>query len=393
MPAPRPPRTTRSGERRRLRKTGREAARRSDPSSRGRSPRTRWGGRWSRHRQRGCWRASSAASSMACRRSEDRGKQEEAEPGREEQVADRCDVANERDRDRQDVAERAGMEQEIRGERVVAEQPVERRKDGVGSEACRDEARLPDRHVAAVGEDRDRIQEDPDEGQAQSGLGAVGPQPGEQEAERHGEEGQSGGVDDLEARLDRPLRYEADDHRQEQETRPSAAGRGRGCRCCRRPGGRRSGRGGFLRSASASQPAVDAAEPVTRTSDRLAWPMWSGPGSSRSDPFDGRRIRARCRLCQPICRLGDERDLPRLDAATWVADAIDPRRPRECVNDAGSNWIPANLRSSAAPAPASAVSSGTAAARSSPRMRRRRGESAPTSGSRRRSADPDTPTR
>ena len=44
---------------------------------------------------------------------DDRREQEEGEPGRQEQVADRGDVPDDRERDRQDVGERPRVEQEI----------------------------------------------------------------------------------------------------------------------------------------------------------------------------------------------------------------------------------------------------------------------------------------
>ena len=44
---------------------------------------------------------------------DDRGEEEEREPGRQEHVADRGDVLDERQRDRQDVAERPGVEEEV----------------------------------------------------------------------------------------------------------------------------------------------------------------------------------------------------------------------------------------------------------------------------------------
>ena len=54
-------------------------------------------------------------------------------------------------------------------------------RDVGGREAGGDEARLPDRHVAAVDDDHDRVRQDPDEREAHARVAAVGPQRDEQE--------------------------------------------------------------------------------------------------------------------------------------------------------------------------------------------------------------------
>ena len=110
-------------------------------------------------------------------------------------------------RDRDDVGERPEVEEEV---------GVERRRQDVwsadvtsaGVRPAAREARLPDRHVAAVDHDDDRVRQDPDEGQAHARVAAVRPQGDEEEPERRGEEREPQRLDERDARVEQDLRPE-----------------------------------------------------------------------------------------------------------------------------------------------------------------------------------------
>ena len=123
------------------------------------------------------------------------GEQEEGEAGGKEGVADRGDVLEEGQGDRDHVSERAKVEQE-RGVQGGRQHRVNRGRDVLGPEPGHGEARLPDRHVAAVDHDDDRVGQDPDEREVQAREGAVDPERDEQEPERAAEQGQAERLDD-----------------------------------------------------------------------------------------------------------------------------------------------------------------------------------------------------
>ena len=90
--------------------------------------------------------------------------------------------------------------------RMSARDPAWRRKSTSGpqragrgtassrpAEAGGDEARLPDRHVASVGDDRDRVEQDPNEREPQARVAAVDPERRQEHPERAHEERQPHG--------------------------------------------------------------------------------------------------------------------------------------------------------------------------------------------------------
>ena len=194
------------------------------------------------------------------------------------------------------------------------------------------------------------------------------------------------------ALLDRVLRGEPEDQPEERHldqaqpdrqqvvdsARPRRApGRGRG-RC------RRSARDQPVRChAGILRPWIDAPRGRPRPAVSHG-PRWI---DLRPDRRPGIRPRARRTLgvvCEPQCWARSGSASPRSCApgrgrrARPATCARTHRRPR------GSNWTPANLRSSPGPAARSAASCDTGARRSSPRTRRRRGAYGPAWGSRHR---------
>ena len=226
-PVPRLPRTIRLVERRRLGQAGREAGRGADaPAQVGRlDPAADQGGpgQAAGVAARGPWRVLRLC---LLGRAQNGGEQEEAQAGGQEQVADRGDVADERQRNRDDVADGPGVEEEVRVQRAVGEDHVELREDRAGIEAGGDEAGPPDRHVAAVHDDRDRVQQDADEREAQARLVAVDPEAAEQQPERRREERQTERLGERDAGVERPLGREADDDGEEEDTDPAQPDRG-----------------------------------------------------------------------------------------------------------------------------------------------------------------------
>ena len=237
------------------------------------------------------------------------------------------------------------------------------------------ERRLPDRHVAAVDDDDDRIRQDPDEDEDHARVPAVRPQRHEEEPERGRQQREPQRLDEFDAALrrtsvakqerDRQQRsavaeagsWQVDDvaagDQAEHESEDDAADQHRvgftghmvehASRGRARPGRRvaRSGRG----------PRVAEVGRGGRRGSRRS------PGrrpSGRSDPI-GRRggLRRSCGR-HPVGGLRDERDLARLRTppgsgtpSTWLVLT-------KASTTTGSNWTPANLRSS--PSACSSVS-------------------------------------
>ena len=176
------------------------------------------------------------------------------------------------------------------------------------------EARPPDRHVAAVDDDRDRVQQDADEREAQARLVAVDPQADEQQPERDGEERQTERLDDGMPASSANSVAKRMTTAEEQERRSSAAGRRRDSSM--RPPARRPEDEAERRCRRSACEQVDRAvtpEIAPRISARPAAPAAdrAAPGCPVR-PVDGRRVGARGRLGHPVRRLGDERDRSRL---------------------------------------------------------------------------------
>ena len=157
------------------------------------------------------------------RHPDDAGEQEEAKADRQEHVADRDDVLHEWKGDGDDVAEDESAEQELLdGPR---DHDVERRRDVREAHAGGTQGLVPDRHVAAVDRDDDRVGQDADEGDAHARVAAVDPRAHEQQGEPEQEERQTQRLDDVDAGVEQGLRPEPDDDRDEQEADPAQADR------------------------------------------------------------------------------------------------------------------------------------------------------------------------
>ena len=128
------------------------------------------------------------------RAANDRGEQEERETEHEEHVADRSDVLDDREGDRDDVGERPEMEEEVGVERR-GQDVVKGRRDIGRGQTGGGERRFPDRHVAAVDDDHDRVRQDPDEDEDHARVPAVRPQGHEEEPEGPGQERESERLD------------------------------------------------------------------------------------------------------------------------------------------------------------------------------------------------------
>ena len=115
---------------------------------------------------------------------EDRREQEERQAGGQEQVADRGDVLQGWDRQRDEVAERPQVQEELRAE-GRGQRHVERGPQRPG-ESGRLVGGHPDRHVAAVDHDHERVARHADERQRHARIRAVLPQREQQEAVRRG---------------------------------------------------------------------------------------------------------------------------------------------------------------------------------------------------------------
>ena len=146
---------------------------------------------------------------------EDGGEQEEGQARGEEQVADRGDVLERRQRERDQVAQRPEVEEELaaqrRGQRGV--------QDGAQGPAQpgRLVGREPHRHVPAVDHDHERVARDADEREREARVGAVLPQRDQQEAIGQAEEREPQLVDDRDVVGEEGLGPEAEDHAEKQE--------------------------------------------------------------------------------------------------------------------------------------------------------------------------------
>jgi len=118
------------------------------------------------------------------------------------------------------------VEEEVRVQRVAGQDDVERREDRVGVEACGDEARPPDRHVPTVHDHGDRVQQDPDEREAQARLRPVHPEAGEEQPERQSEQREAKGLGELDPGAERPFGREPDDDGEEEDAYPAQPDRG-----------------------------------------------------------------------------------------------------------------------------------------------------------------------
>ena len=159
------------------------------------------------------------------RAANDRGEQEERQPEHQEHIADRRDVLDDRQRDRDDVRERSEMEQEVGVERR-RQDVVEAGRDVGRGQAGGRERRFPDRHVAAVDDDDDRIRQDPDEDEDHARVAAVRPQRHEEEPERPGQEREPQRLDGFDARVEEDVGHDAKQERDRQQLQSPKPDRG-----------------------------------------------------------------------------------------------------------------------------------------------------------------------
>jgi hypothetical protein len=98
---------------------------------------------------------------------------------------------------------------------------VEAAVDVVGGHAGGGQADVPDRHVAAIGDDDDRVREDAQEREAEARIGAVHPERGEEQAECPGEQRQPEHLDGADVGVESRLGGEAEDQRREEQPGPA----------------------------------------------------------------------------------------------------------------------------------------------------------------------------
>ena len=119
---------------------------------------------------------------LELRRDADDGcEQEERQAGREEQVAERGDVLDDRDGDRDDVAKDERPHEEVGG--LARHDDVQRAGHVLRRQAGGLQARGPDRHVAAVEHDDQPVEQDADERDAETRVEPVDPQADQEENE------------------------------------------------------------------------------------------------------------------------------------------------------------------------------------------------------------------
>ena len=180
----------------------------------------------------------------------------EREPGeadREDEVAHRDDVLDDREGDRDDVGERPAAEQERRARGVVDDR-VEGGVDVRLGEAGGGEGRRPDRHRAAVEQDRDEVGEGARQDQPEAHHAPVRPAAGEQQPEGEREQRQPDVGHAGDAGVERDLRPEPDDRPEREQPEPAQA-----------PGVRDE-----VRDAAAEQEAGEEAEDDPGDEHRLA---------------------------------------------------------------------------------------------------------------------------
>ena len=201
------------------------------------------------------------------------------------------------------------------------EQDVERAGHVGRGQARRDQARLPDRHVSAVDRDDDGIREDADEGDRHARLAPVDPGAEQEDRVRRDEQRDAKGLGERHVAGEGGLGPVADDDGEEDRRHPAQADLGEVAEPARRRRGRRSGRARSRRGAppSASRrrrvPDAVAADPCS--------PMSGGSG--------------RRRIGAPAS--GSPRPGSRMPSTHFVRT--------NASTTSGSNWMPANLRSSA----------------------------------------------
>ncbi len=150
------------------------------------------------------------------------GEQEEREAGAEDHVADRHDIAEEGQWHRDHVAQRPRRPEEA-SVQCGRQDHVDGREHVCAAEARRREARFPDRHEAAVHEDRGGVERDPDQREAHARPRPVRPQPRRKDAVSRSQEREPQCLDDRDVPGERGLRPEAERERAEDQERPAEA--------------------------------------------------------------------------------------------------------------------------------------------------------------------------
>ncbi len=175
-----------------------------------------------------------------------------------------------------------------------------RRADVGGIEACQGERRLPDRHVALVHDDDQRVRQGPDEGQSHARVRAVRPEAHEEHRERGREERQSKNLDDRDVRAEQELRREPQDDRRGDQWDEAEADLGE------------------VGQPATDEQAKDQAE--GDPGDQHAEPSLSAGGACTSVIIAARR-----RLCRSALRPSGP------DAARRAAARIDGRGTQTCL--------------------------------------------------------------
>ena len=243
---------------------------------------------------------------------QDRREREPGEADREDEVAHRDDVLDDREGHRDDVGERSAPQQERRAGGVVDDR-VERRVDVSLGEAGGREGRRPDRHRAAVEQDRDEVGEGAGQDQPEAHHAPVDPAAGEQEREGEREQRQPELGHAGDAGVERDLRPEPDDGAQGEQPEPAQA----------------SGVRDEVRDAAAEQEAGKEADDDPGDEHRLArLGARRESGSLGCDDGAGRRGevgRGLAGLGQAGALTGQERDDPAWRLAARIRHAFCPR--------------------------------------------------------------------
>ena len=150
---------------------------------------------------------------------DDSGEQEERQAGGEEQVAERGDVLDDRDRDRDDVAKDERPHEEVGG--LARHDDVQCARHVLRGQAGGFQARGPDRHIAAVEHDDQPVEQDADERDAETRVEPVDPQADQEENEPGRQQRGSQHLDDVDARVEQRLRPEPDDDRRDEQQGPA----------------------------------------------------------------------------------------------------------------------------------------------------------------------------
>ena len=255
---------------------------------------------------------------------------------------------------------------------------VERRRDVGRGQAGGREARLPDRHVAAVDQDHDRVRQDADEGEAHARVAAV--RPTARRAGARTTPARSGSAQRLDERRRPASSRTSVAEPDEDARRPAAPVRRRrivgevdelppASRPRTSPSDDAADQHGRVPLVITAASCVDAATcrvVASGSTDRSRWRRAMALEARRPArrsraarmPVGERPVSAQTRSAgvaawlragggHPVGGLGDERDRARLAGRPGSGTPSTWRVRTKASTTTGSNWMPANLRSSA----------------------------------------------